>query len=317
MRKYLLIIFGYLLLFIQCTNTSPKKVCRCADSQGTNYDSSATHNNDSSTQTIVTLTPDWIKEIDDAPIEETSGLILWNNSLFTMNDDTDTHIYELNTKGEFIKKYKLKGVTNVDWEEISQDEDFIYIGDFGNNAAGNRKDLKIYKILKGSLSSDNPQIETINFSYSNQTDFSVQRKTDFDCEAMIVTSENIFLFTKQWTTQATCVYILPKVSGNHQAKLIHTFDVKGLITGATYVKNKNLIALTGYNTIGETFMYILNDFKNNDFFSGKIRKFVLGKLLQTEGIASDDGINFYVSNETFNNTHSAIRFYNLKKSLGF
>ena len=240
-------------------------------------------------------------------------MILWNNSLFTINDDTDTHIYELNTKGEFVNKYKLKGITNVDWKEISQDEDYIYVRDFGNNAAGNRKDLKINKILKSSLSSDNPQIETINFSYSNQTDFSVQSKTDFDCEAMIVTSENIFLFTKQWVTQVTSVYILPKTPGNHQAKLTHTFDVKGLITGATYVKDNKLIALTGYNTVGETFMYILSDFSDNNFFSGNKRKFILGNFLQMECIASNDGRRFYISNETFKDARAAISFFDLNQ----
>ena len=41
----------------------------------------------------------------------------------------------------------MSNIKNTDWEEISQDKDFIYIGDIGNNS-GNRDDLKIYRAGK-------------------------------------------------------------------------------------------------------------------------------------------------------------------------
>jgi hypothetical protein len=46
------------------------------------------------------------------------------------------------------KKIKLNGVKNNDWEELTQDKTHFYLGDFGNNASGNRTDLTIYKIAK-------------------------------------------------------------------------------------------------------------------------------------------------------------------------
>lgn len=87
--------------------------------------------------------------------------------------------------------------TNIDWEEISQDADFVYVGDFGNNHNGIRADLHILRITKESILSDHSVIETINFSYSNQTDFAPagSNNTDFDCEAFIASNGSIFLFT--------------------------------------------------------------------------------------------------------------------------
>ncbi|MDZ7615227.1 MAG: hypothetical protein U5K51_17140 [Flavobacteriaceae bacterium] len=76
-------------------------------------------------------------------------MILWNDRLWTHNDNTDTHLYALNTNNpDSNEAVALDGTRNVDWEEISQDEDYIYIGDFGNNANGNRRDLQIFKDKK-------------------------------------------------------------------------------------------------------------------------------------------------------------------------
>jgi hypothetical protein len=80
-----------------------------------------------------------------ATLHETSGLVL-NDNVWTTNDDTDTTIYGVDTTGVIQKKVALKKVVNKDWEEISQDNTYFYIGDFGNNVSGNRKDLHILRI---------------------------------------------------------------------------------------------------------------------------------------------------------------------------
>jgi len=98
-------------------------------------------------------------------LDETSGLILWNKRLWTHNDSEDLNIYALDTiNGNILQSVQLTGTVNKDWEEISHDKDYIYIGDFGNNSGGNRTDLKILKISKNSISAGQPVIETINFS---------------------------------------------------------------------------------------------------------------------------------------------------------
>ena len=108
-------------------------------------------------------------------IRETSGIIAFANLLWTHNDDHDKTIYGLDSLGKIKKKVVLDKVVNHDWEEISQDSSYLYIGDFGNNYSGNRIDLHILKIEKKSFLEGTPIIETISFKYSNQSDFSLKK----------------------------------------------------------------------------------------------------------------------------------------------
>ncbi|MEO8515963.1 MAG: T9SS C-terminal target domain-containing protein [Flavobacterium sp.] len=234
-------------------------------------------------------------------MKETSGLIHWNNRLWTHNDDTDTNLYALDTlTGTILETYELPNVTNTDWEELSQDDTYFYLGDFGNNASGNRKDLHILRIEKNTLLKRQPKIDTIAFSYDNQHDFTKQRAntTDFDCEAFVVTQDSLYLFTKEWHTQQTSIYTLPKVPGNYKVYKKESYDVKGLITGAAYLESKKIIALCGYTKTGRPFLYLLSDFKGYNFFSGTKRRLKLqSRFCQIEGIATIDGTHFYLTNE--------------------
>ena len=226
--------------------------------------------------------------------------------------------------GNIIQSIPLSGVTNTDWEEISQDHDFVYVGDFGNNQSGNRTDLKILRIDKNSILAGSPVVETINFSYSNQTNFSStgSSNTDFDCEAFIVSVDSIFLFTKQWISQKTSVYSLPKTPGTHIANLKSAFDVQGLITGATYLETKKLIVLSGYTKELQPFVELLYDFDGYSFFSGNKRKIQLSlPFHQVEGIATTNGLKYYISNEQFEqppfiNTPQKLHILDLSNFLG-
>jgi hypothetical protein len=164
-----------------------------------------------------------------ADTEETSGLIFWENQFWTHNDDNDTRLYALDTLyAGIVKNCPLRSITNTDWEELSQDDDHIYIGDFGNNS-GNRINLKIFRATKNSVLNNSPVFDSVCFTYSDQADFTPGAyKTDFDCEAFIVAEDSIYLFTKQWSGKGTSVYSLSKDPGNHVAKLRSSFNVKGL-----------------------------------------------------------------------------------------
>ncbi len=80
-------------------------------------------------------------------VDETSGLIYLNGYVWTFNDSGgEPEIYKIdNESGKIIQTVRITNGENFDWEDITRDESFIYIGDFGNNW-GTRKDLKIYKI---------------------------------------------------------------------------------------------------------------------------------------------------------------------------
>lgn len=85
-------------------------------------------------------------------VKETSGLLFFKGKIITHNDSGDSaNLYELDSlNGNLLRTINITNATNVDWEDIAEDNTHIYIGDFGNNN-GNRTDLKIYKILKSDL----------------------------------------------------------------------------------------------------------------------------------------------------------------------
>lgn len=297
-RHFVICVLG---LFLLHGNTMAQG-CGCTDPMALNYSVSAVCNNGSCVYDTIPVSPA-SSVLLAAALTETSGLIKWDNLIWTHNDNTDTHLYALDPQdGHIVHSYLLSGVTNTDWEEISQDENYIYIGDFGNNGQGNRTDLKIFRINKSSLQDNTPVTDVLYFSYSNQINFSpsAANQTDFDCEAMIVSADSIYLFTKQWLSNKTSVYSLPKTPGTYVAHLKTTFDVQGLITGATSLEYKKLIALCGYSSILQPFVYLLYDYSGRDFFSGNKRKIPIElPFHQVEGITTSNGFTYYISNEYF------------------
>lgn len=237
----------------------------------------------------------------DDKLKETSGLIHWDGKLWTHNDDTDVNLYELDTvTGKIIDTYALQGVSNNDWEEITQDEEYLYIGDFGNNASGNRKNLNILKIEKQSLLFKRPTIESIKFTYENQSDFLKNKPntTNFDCEAFIVVQDSLFLFTKEWKSKKTTVYKLPNRVGDFVAEKGKSYNIKGLVTGACYYPLKKILVLCGYTRKGKPFIELFFDFEGNDFFSGSKKRIKLKpRFMQIEAISTNDGVHYYLTNE--------------------
>ena len=289
-----------LLLILFVANTAIKAQTGCTDTYASNYninaivnDGSCIYNNASATiNTSIILNQN---------VLETSGLIEWNNYLYTHNDDTDTTIYKLNKiSGAIVQSLPLNTIQNIDWEEISQDENYIYIGDFGNNATGNRTNLKIYKIRKSTIETV-PEIETINFNYSNQTDFTAQNanNTDFDCEAFVVTANEILLFTKQWVSGNTTIYSLTKTSGTHTANYLTTINVTGLITGATLKEDSRLISLCGYDSTLQPFIFLIYDYIGTNFTVANKRKIAIPlPYHQIEAIATNNGLDYNLTNES-------------------
>ena len=289
-------------LFLVYSSIGSAQIPGCTDNFANNFNPNATINDGSCTYnaaSISSLNSWFLPEI----LNETSGIIWWNNKIWTHNDDTDLNIYSLDTSDiNNYSKYPLSSCVNIDWEEISQDSTYIYMGDFGNNVNGNRTNLKILRIDKVSLLKNDPKVDTINFSYSTQTDFTStgSNNTDFDCEAFVVSKDSIYLFTKEWVSNKSTIYKLPKTPGTYSAEFISSYNVQGLITGASYLEKKNLVTLSGYSPLLQPFLVLLYDFHEHDFFNGNKRKISINlPFTQVEGIATKDGLNYFISNERF------------------
>ena len=279
--------------------------CGCTDPLATNYDSTAVTNDGSCQYQNSSITPQTVGQLPPT-LNGTSSLIFWEGAYWSCNDHTKLKLYRLDSlTGAITDSVTVSERAPHDMEEIAQDSLYLYFGDFGNNS-NTRTDLQILRVEKTALLNGTHVIDTIFFSYPDQTDFtSSSMETDFDCEAFIASGDSLYLFTKQWGSQGTVCYALPKIPGTHVAERRDSCKVQGLVTGATLFENENLLVLCGYSTLLQPFIYLLYDYNGDNFFSGNKRKININLLgCQIEAIASSNAIDYYLTNEKF--TYSSI-----------
>ena len=249
------------------------------------------------------------KYVLDNEVRETSGLLVFNDKIITHNDSgDDPKLYELNAgTGAIEREISISNASHIDWEDITMDDEYIYVGDIGNNN-GNRTDLKIYKIDKDDfISSNSVSAEIINFSYEDQTDFtSLPNANNFDAEALTIFDDSLIIFTKNWQNFQTNVYQIPKTKGTHSAIKISRGNVQGLITGATVSsENPDLFFLSGYDASLVPFLIVIpeNRAPGTDIFNNGFTKVSLENDLeegsQVEGIISYALNKLYISREKF------------------
>ncbi len=235
---------------------------------------------------------------------ESSGLIYYNNKLITHNDSGNfPRLYEVDTLSlQIIRTITINNAANIDWEDITQDESYIYIGDFGNNT-GNRQDLTIYRIAKSEYDiSTTISADKIDFSYEDQTDFLEVQNSDWDAEALVDFNDQLLIFTKQWQTNGTVAYSIPKIPGSYSAKNLGFYNVSGLVTGAAYNKFSNVLMLLGYSIQLQPFIVRIDELATSFLFNGTEEKTGLGiGFSQVEGITYSDSNTYYISSERFQN----------------
>jgi hypothetical protein len=222
---------------------------------------------------------------------ESSGLLYDEKKLWTINDNGGLPcLYQIDTiTGTIVQKVFIDNCQNNDWEEITADENYIYIGDFGNNF-GNRQNLSILKIDKKKLT-DKKEIhinaEVINFGYEMQKNFKYNENTSFDCEAMISIDSCLYLFSMNRSGEKCVIYKMPKTPGTHKSVAMHHFFADGRITGATYNKSLNVVLLIGYSVkTNNPFVWRIKDFEKDNFLQGHKEYFMVGdeKTWQIEAI---------------------------------
>lgn len=248
-------------------------------------------------------------------IEETSGLTYFNNKLITHNDSGNTpQLFELDTISGIINRtVTISNATNVDWEDIAQDTNYLYIGDIGNNS-GSRTDLKVYRILKSEfLANTSVTADVINYAYADQVDFTPNlNNTNWDAEGLIVWGDYLFIFSKNWINNEVDLYVIPKVPGTYTATKEDSFNAQGLVTAVERSPNSDTVYLLGYSEDSITpFLIMLTSISidppsNFALFSNSVKirfdNFV-GLGNQVEGICfivQNNGTDrMFMSNEKF------------------
>ncbi|MBQ3740733.1 MAG: T9SS type A sorting domain-containing protein [Bacteroidales bacterium] len=282
------------------------QVCGCTDSLAVNYNPNATSNDGGCVYATTIITADGVGLLDPL-MQGSSSLLYWDNGYWTFNDHKDSCLYHIDSTSAYLMEtFCINGLRNDDVEEISQDSLYLYFGDVGNNN-GNRQDLHILRICKESILNQSVEIDTIAFSYQDQTDFTPNpQAADFDCEAFIVSDDSIYMFTKEWVSTQTTIYSIPKTPGTHIARRHESYNVGGLVTGAAYMPEYRLVVLCGYdydpvNLLSSLhpFMILLYDFQGNRFFSGNKRRldFDFSTRAQIEAIATHNALDYYITNE--------------------
>ncbi len=234
---------------------------------------------------------------------ELSGLINKDDqTLIGHNDSGSTPtLYEFNFVNQTLNRtVTIANIDAIDWEDVTEDGAFIYVGDFGNNA-GTRQDLVIYKIAKSEFNTrDSVIAQTINFNYPQQSYFAPSESHNFDCEAMISIEDQLYIFSKNRKDLKTDVYRLPKIPGTYSAEYLMSFEVEGLITGADILtENKPILALLGVeNTeVVQPFIWLFYDFEDQQFFSGQQKKIELTLTGKMEGICFRNASQLLFSKE--------------------
>jgi hypothetical protein len=229
-------------------------------------------------------------------IDETSGLEIIDNQFITHNDSGgESKLYYLNKKGKIISERKITGVKNNDWEDITQDDEFIYVADMGNNY-DTRKNLSVIKIPRDKNSVIDPEI--IKFNYPEQNDFRYKKLSQFDAEALISINEFLIIFTKNRATKKTDIYSLPKNGGEYEAKKIGSLNTQSIITGGDYDQENELLILTSTISFDEYYILKIKDFslKNKKDYKIEMYEIPIGKT-QVEAVKIIDSNTFWITSE--------------------
>ena len=233
-------------------------------------------------------------------INETSGLEILNNQFITHNDSGgEPSLYFFSQNGEIINSIKLEEesfweIYNNDWEDITADEDYIYIADTGNNF-GNRDNLNIIKVKTTDFSIDSK----IDISYKDQQTFLPRPKHKYDAEALFLIEDKIAVLSKDRDNLFTDLYLIDKQSNSKQAlESKTTYNVNSLITGGDYNKDMSLLALVSYNSKGSQFLILFEDFNLETLTEKKFRKFKIPlERAQIEAIKIIDDKTFWITSE--------------------
>lgn len=238
-----------------------------------------------------------LKEASAVAVSKVSDLI-W----VAEDSGNKNTIYGLAADGKISHTVTLENAKNVDWEDLTADEEGnLYVGDFGNND-NIRKDLCIYKVNAGDLKNKTAVSPSkIEFYYPEQKQFPPKKSELFyDAESFFIYKGNFYIFTKNRSKGfdgTVMLYKVPNQSGNHKAQLLGKFKAcdsyhKCAITSADISPDGKKIALLSSSKV-----WILSDFKADDFLNGKTEMFELNDVTQKEGICFKDNQTLLIVDE--------------------
>lgn len=239
-----------------------------------------------------------------AVINESSGVEKTGpNSFWSHNDSGgQPQIYKFDSTGALLKTLTFTNASNVDWEEIAEDNlKNIYVGDFGNNnnnrSAVTNDGLRIYKIGDPNLiAGTTTTAGIINFEYIDRNFSAPANNHNFDMEGFFFFNDSLHLFTKNRTNPTNGWikhYILPSTPGTFTATVVDSFNNGGTrITAADISLNKKTVALLSIDKI-----WLFSCFKGSKFISTGTSTVLTLPPTQKEAIVFSGDSVVYITDE--------------------
>ncbi len=225
-----------------------------------------------------------------AELSECSGMIMDDSvSFWGLNDSGGkAELYRVSLEGALLETIAVPGAANVDWEALTKDAyGNLYIGDFGNNR-NRRTNLRIYK-----YSIENRKLDTIHFSYADQTGFPPPAKQmNYDAEAFFWHNDSLYIFSKNRGHKNVKIYRLPDQPGIYQTEVADSIYISSMVTDAAISPDQRTFSLLAY---GKIFDFSLNSGVN---FSNPVRCIRFGRSGQAESIIYLSPIRRLISNES-------------------
>ncbi|MCR8666718.1 hypothetical protein NO995_03430 [Aestuariibaculum sp. M13] len=247
--------------------------------------------------TVVADIPNELKEVSGNEITTNSDLIWVIEDAGNRNN-----VYGLNDKGYIVKDIDIKNANNMDWEDLTTDnEGNLYIGDIGNNDK-NRKWLSILKISNPEIIEDETTAEVIKFKLP-------KGESPKDFEAMFLYKDFFYLFSKE-PGKAILIKV-PNIIGKHTAEILTEFNLNGKnnqITSADISDDGKTVVLLNHEKV-----WTLTNFTDDNFFGGKLTKLPFEHDSQKEGVCFEDNDTILITDESNDDLGSNIYSFELNK----
>jgi WD40 repeat protein len=189
--------------------------------------------------------------------KEFSGIVMSRqySGIFWTHSDSGgrPEIFAIRVKGGRVATVKIRGAKNIDWEDMTiDDQGYLYICDIGNNL-NLRKNFVIYR-----LKEPNPFTETFvsvlhqfEYRYPDQSRFPNPRYLNFDAEACFWKDESLYILTKHRSDRRTKLYrlSLENDATMQPLMLISEHEIGGQVTAAEFSPDGDRLAVLTYDKV--------------------------------------------------------------------
>ena len=272
-----------------------------------------------------------IARVVSEPIGEMSGMVKSRrreNVYWVHNDSGDSaRIFAITAEGKSIlptySKFTLYGdveedgkeqwqefevlyASNVDWEDIAVDENYLYVADVGNNGNA-RRDLVIYMLseIDPTASTRTAVIKKLPVVYPEQTEYPAGLR-HFDSESLFVDDGALYLITKHRSSAGLVGNFEP---GANLYRLDTNFDDRDNVltkidsspeltaaTGADLAPDGQTLAVISYNAL---WLFTRPPAGDQWFTAGTGRRYVLDRdvFRQAEAITWENADTLLITNE--------------------